>query len=195
MQTNMKTNTSLIKIHTLRLSDMSAPAEISAYCEANSIKKMVYTFSWKGRVLKFGKSGLSKAKRQYLGNRPYRQAAWIPGWTQYVNHQLSPLPLPYSSAGEDMRHICEKTTSETKLPIHKNDVVLTIEDMTDYPVSISGQPNLDVDIYEGEKIQEYIAAHGVRPIGNIRTEKLCAEREIVSDDRLMSVLSNLEKTI
>jgi hypothetical protein len=187
----MKTLLGLIPIYTLRLGSLNHPKSIMAFCRQHNIQKSVYTFLWKGRVMKYGKT----YSNGQPGERMYRQAWYIPGWTQVVNNTIQPLAPPRSSSGCEMTDICKDIHNETSLVVNKNDVLLIIEDMTTYPISLAAKPGVDVDIYEAEKIEEYINAHGIRPIGNIREEKLNANRTIVTDNNLDNIFTKLSLTV
>jgi hypothetical protein len=153
------TNFNLIPRYSLSLSQITYPSEILRFFARNRITgQYVYSFSATGILMKYGMSDNSSI----AGERVYRQAGHIPlGWTV----------TPASSSGADMRILCDQFLAEYGIPVHKNNVILEVYDLTNYPRKWVGD-NEDMLICEGELIEQYEIIHKGRPIGNIKPGRI-----------------------
>jgi len=148
--------------HTIKLVDLKEPVEIQQYCKKNGIEHYAYTFETTGGIiLKHGMS-TDHARDRDLGERIYRQAYNIPGWSK------SP---PRSTSGMEFVLIAQDYLKETGVPLHRNNVILTIYDMTQYPGISLRTPKYYVLELEAILINRYKQLHGKRPMGNFRDEE------------------------
>lgn len=130
----------------------------------NNIEVYIYTITWKNNIIKYGishKNGLTRT----LGDRVYTQAGYFPGWGKKC------LERGPKSKKATEAIIAELETKYQTL-FHKNDVVITIEDYTDYPFENSDNPYAELQNVEEHKKNEYYKMHKCYPVGNKKQEKL-----------------------
>lgn len=166
---------SKIPFYKIELSQMLTPAQIMKFCKKNNITSMVYAFEYKGRIImKYGVQYDCVA--QQPGERTYRQAFHIPGW---------PTKPSKKSAGNDMLDIIPKFPG-----INKNDVILHIWDMSNYPRASKINHKFEVNQLERQLIKEHIEKHGFKPVGNIKDESHMDNKSIVTDQHFDSLFDN-----
>lgn len=157
----MAINKQKLKIHTINLSTLSKPVEIQHYFKTNKIEVYAYTFSFGKNILKHGYS--SKAwRKNSLGERVYRQAHNIPlGWNSKPGR---------SSSGKDFKEVCDDFENMYGIKVDKNQTIITVYDMTQYPGISIRDPESYAREMEAMLIDEYVNVYGCRPIGNLRSE-------------------------
>jgi len=153
----LTTDWSIIPIHTINVSDLSSPYDISLYMKGKKITKYLYQITYKGTVLKYGMS--ADNSRNY-GERLYRQIGHIKSW--------GTLRLTGSS-GSDFRIIEEDFQNLNGTEIDKNFVEIRVWDVSNYPFTTINPWN-EVLAMESQLITKYVDAVGKKPIGNINDE-------------------------
>ena len=152
--------------HSIELKDLLNAREIRTYMRKHNIRQYCYAFVYKSVVMKFGIQ--FKWGPTTFGERAYRQAWHIPGWPN----------KPMSTSGDDMLDVIKHFYG-----IHKNDVILVIFDMTNYPRASSSNPDYEVKSLERQLIKHHIDSTGEPPVGNIKTEDHMDKKSIVVDDQ------------
>lgn len=122
----------------------SRPIEIAHVMKSLDIKCYGYAFVTDECVLKYGES--SDHSHTY-GERIYRQAAHLPGWSQ--RHS--------SNSGADMRCIAEDFQKKYSRDLHKDTVRIEI---------YVAQDKTQAQALERSLIQNSIDHHGRPPMGN-----------------------------
>ena len=113
------------------------------------IKKYTYTFGCSDGVLKHGLSGDTKSQ---IGDRIYRQAGHLEGWSGRLN----------SPSGSDMRIIADEYRVKYSKTLDRKDVWIQVYDFTD-----ANDPDTEIEMHEEHLIQESIKANqGRAPMGN-----------------------------
>ena len=157
-------DTTKIPQYRVELKDLKSAAEICQLMRTANVESFCYAFEYRRETMKFGLQ-YTVTSNTY-GERAYRQAWNIPGWSN----------TPLSTSGQDMLGIVENFPS-----IHKDAVTLHIWDMTNYPRASSLKPNFEVDKLERQLIKEHIARHGEPPIGNKNLEEHMDHATIIPD--------------
>ena len=152
------------KTYTIDLKSVNNYTNILKLFSQNNIQVYVYTITWKNIIIKYGISHKNGSTRQ-LGDRIYTQAGYFPGWDKKC---LDRGPKS-KAATEAMIAKLEKTY---KVTFHKNDVVLTIEDYTDYPFENDDNPYAELQNVEEQKKKEFYNKHQCYPVGNKKQEKI-----------------------
>jgi hypothetical protein len=147
---------------TIELKPLARPTEVLDWMRALNIKFYTYSFRVKdvvlipayAEVIKYGASG--DCHTGELGERLYRQAGHIPGWTQTE-------PWLVGSSGEDMCQILDDYNQAYKYNITKDDVVIDV-----WPMNNISMKDVKATCENDERrlINEHIAMHGIPPIGN-----------------------------
>ena len=167
----------LIPTYSINLSHLDEAIEIIHIMKASHITKYSYAFEVNTATLhdvaKFGHSANNEWQRGVFGDRLYRQAWHIPGW----HKQCSPLMW-----GNEMRDLMANFTNVTK-----NDVTVTIWDMTNYPIQSTLYPNFELEQLESELIAKYQNIHRCLPLGNVRSEKSKKNKTVVADTTLNNI--------
>lgn len=165
----------------INLATLENASDITTICKKNGIKQCAYTFTHLlDTVMKHGETAagnwdIQDKKNPRFGERMYRQAANIPGWPQ---------KQPRSPAGADMRDIC----AESFPGIHKDEVTLTIYNMTGYSFTNPIKKRFDTRIVENILVQNSINQSGNLPAGNlVDTNSIITSHNIPNND----VLHNL----
>ena len=157
----------------ITLGKLNKASQIKQIMKMKGITAYCYSFvAVDGKIetiLKYGQSGDNDWRRGSYGERIYRQAFHIPGW--------STQPSP-NSAGNDMLDIIKHFPGITK-----DDVYIQVWDMTNHPFSVKGDPRHELTILENQLISNHIAQHGVQPIGNIKSEAHIERKAVVTDDQ------------
>jgi hypothetical protein len=142
-------------------------SEIKQLMKKYDVKYYCYMFIHKSTTMKIGMSADSDWIRGSYGERIYRQAFHIPGWP------TAPSP---KSAGNDMLDIIENFAG-----INKNDVLIKVFDMTNYPFICEDIPEYEVGELEKDLMDLYEQEHGCLPVGNIRDERKLPRKSVVAD--------------
>jgi hypothetical protein len=164
-------NTSPYPIYEIDLNEISSPIEISAIVKEFGTEKYVYTFEYNGEIIKYG---ISVDKKSIPGERIYRQAGHLMGWSK----QLAP-----GSAGTDMRDIDTKYYTETGANLNRHGMSITVHDLTNVESPSIADENFHVKQLERKLLKEYTDQRDTLPIGNIKDEsyidnKTCVERTV-----------------
>ena len=141
--------------------------EIKQLMKKFDVKYYCYMFIHNSLTMKIGMSADSDWMRNSYGERIYRQAFHIPGWP------TKPSPR---SAGNDMLDIIENFAG-----INKNNVLIKVFDMTNYPFQCEDSPELEVGDLEKDLMDLYEQEHGCLPIGNLRDERKLPKKGRVTD--------------
>jgi len=146
--------------YTIPLIRLNEPAYLCRFARSKNLKDYAYVFeiidpSYNVINLKIGRSA-----SKFLGERIYRQAAWLPGWNQ---------PEPFSSAGSDINNIKELLIEENSSfecnNWTKNNFVIKVWDVTGYP-NDSQDAARNSRLAENLLLDEYESVHDCLPIGN-----------------------------
>lgn len=149
------------------------PYELVVAMKSLGFESYVYEFKHKNNTMKYGVQ--YNIIGSCHGERIYRQAFHIPGWPRKPSKK---------SAGNDMLDILPFFPG-----INKNDVKITVWDMTHFPRASSINPKFEVNQLERQFIREYTAKFGCLPAGNIKDEKHMDSKSVVTDiqfERLFS---------
>ncbi len=151
--------------HTLDLSKIQNYTSILKYFKKQNIVYHTYTFEWKDRdIMKIGISYKHGATRP-LGDRVYTQAGYIPGWEKKC---LTRGPKSKQAMDELI------TTLENMYggKLLKNDVILTIDDYTNYKFSNPNNVYPELQNIEEHMKNDYFKKHNRYPVGNKKQEKI-----------------------
>jgi len=147
---------------TIELKQLTRPTEILAWMTELNIKFYAYSFRTigipfippGGEVMKYGASG--DCHTGEFGERLYRQAGHIPGWTQSE-------PWLIGSSGEDMIHLLDDYDQVHKHKITKDEVVIDVWPMNRVLLRNVKEAS---EAMERKMINEHISKYGLPPIGN-----------------------------
>ena len=167
-----------VPVYVIDLAHLNEAIEITHLMKQDKIKKYCYAFEIDTHtikdVMKFGHSADNEWKREFYGDRIYRQASHIPGWLTACSPNMW---------GNEMRELCKNYTG-----IDKSHVSITVWDMTHYPNVSSIYPALEVEKLESQLIHNYQETHKCLPIGNVRSEKYSRNKAVVADSTLNNIL-------
>jgi hypothetical protein len=139
----------------LELKNFDQPIEIVRWMEELNIQFYVYWFQTvEGIVLKYGESG--DCLSGDFGDRIYRQAGHIPGWSQSE-------PWLVGSSGEDMKQILKDYEDLYNHKLTKDEIVIYVLPMNR---TVATSVKELCEHFERMLINEHIATHGIPPIGN-----------------------------
>ena len=158
---------------TIDLVQCKHPAEIKGLMKAIGITRYCYAFIHNTIVMKYGQSSDNDWIRGSYGERIYRQAGFIPGWST----QRAP-----GSAGDDMLDVIPHFRNP-----NKNNVSIKIWDMTNYPFAVASDPRHELTQVEDQLIDNYVQTYGYTPVGNIREEKHIRTKTRVHDSLFNSI--------
>jgi len=153
----MKINWQEIPRYSLEVKLLKSSYEICLMMKTSKIDKYVYRIKHKGLVLKFG---MSADNSRTYGERLYRQIGHCESWG---NKRL------VCSSGSDWRIIEEDFYKKYQSKIDKNELIITIYDLTNYPFE-SINPWDEVYYIEQTLINQYKDIVGEKPIGNINDD-------------------------
>lgn len=157
------------------LSQLNNACEIKGIMRNLGVLYYVYAFVYKGTVMKYGQSSyVTNYRKDPHGERIYRQARYIPGWSE--------MPMTANSAGGEFIPVIEQFGD-----IHKNDVSIHVWDMTSHQFSAEDFPEHDLTIVENQLIEQHKEVVGYIPVGNIKDESHIKSKSIVTD----TVFNNL----
>ena len=168
---------SIIPTHTIDVSTINAPYDISLIMKSLKIDRYCYQIMYKGIVIKYGMS--ADNSRNY-GDRLYRQIGHSKSWgKQRLN----------GSSGADWRVVEEDFLDVYGFPIDVGNMTVKLWDLTNYPY-VTINPWDEVNAIEAQLIDAYVQAVGEKPIGNINDEANVIRRagiRIDTMDRLFDV--------
>jgi hypothetical protein len=139
----------------LELKNFDQPIEIVRWMEEFRIQFYVYWFQTvEGIVLKYGESG--DCLSGDFGDRIYRQAGHIPGWSQSD-------PWLVGSSGENMKQILKDYEDLYNHKLIKDEIVIYVLPMNR---TVSANTKQICEQTERTLINDHISTHGIPPIGN-----------------------------
>lgn len=163
----MKININNIPTFSIDCGKLLHACEIKQLMKKYDVKYYCYMFIHKSTTMKIGMSADSDHYRGSYGERIYRQAFQIPGW---------PTKPSVNSAGNDMLDIIKNFSG-----INKNDVLIKVFDMTNYPFICENTPEYEVGELERELMDLYEQQYGCLPVGNVRDERKLPRKSVVAD--------------
>jgi hypothetical protein len=144
----------------IHLKNCDHPSDICRVLKHLDIRSYAYNFwTWEGII----KNGESCDNSATYGERIYRQAWWLPGWSE----------RPCSSNGAEMMLIAEDFEKVHKRVLHKNSVFIMIYDTTS-----STDPKNQGLAIERYFIDEHINHTGKAPLGNKDPKTKLTETQI-----------------
>lgn len=146
------------------LRSIKDPNQICNICKKHKISRFNYTFKEivTNEILKHGLSADSTARD---GDRLYRQAGHLIGWKRRLK----------GPNGAEMRIIAEDFEKKHGYPLHKDNVVVEIIDMTTATTE-------EIEALERQMINETIDnTQGIRPIGNRDPESIAYATKIKNE--------------
>lgn len=176
----MNTKWELIPKRTIDLSKILEPIQISHIFNHFNIDKYLYSFMFKGILLKYG---MSADNSGLPGERSYRQAGHISSFPEGT--RLT------GSSGSDFRIIEEDFIKLYGLPLDHRYMTLTVWDVTNYPFQTINTRN-EILAMEAELISNYEKIVGSKPIGNINDEAYNKERFHIKRSVLANIMENPE---
>lgn len=123
------------------------------------IREYVYSFHFNNEVIKYG---FSTDKKSWPGERLYRQAGHLYGWSSRLT----------SKSGSDMISIDNEYYKKNKINLNRNNMTITVIDLTGIKNDNLNDPDWPCKKLERELIAEYVQSNGHTPIGNLRDESL-----------------------
>ena len=169
------------------LDRLKDPAYLCRFARRVNMQDYAYVFEimdpWIHTVktLKIGRS-----TSKFLGERIYRQAAWLPGWNQ---------PEPSSSAGSDINNIKKLWMEEPNIEEAmwtKNNFIIKVWDVTGV-ANDSQDEARNSRLAENLLLDEYESVHGCLPIGNPKDTRNEMMRYEVKNSHWNSLID--EKTL
>ena len=152
----------MIPKHILDLKNISDYTDILKYFSKNNIEIYLYTIKWKGLIIKFGIS-YKNGDRRPMGDRIYTQAGYFPGWDKKC---LSRGPKSKLATEEIIRELEDKYTTV----VHKNDIVIEIDDYTNYMFINPDNPYAEMQNEEERLKKKFFSQYDRYPIGNKKQE-------------------------
>lgn len=140
------------------LSELSDFTDITKIMKSNGIIYYVYAFVTDRGVVKYGYSADAFSN---WGERIYRQAGHLLGWSRRLN----------GSSGSDMRVISDNYYAKYNEVLDRNKVTIYVIDMSHLPEPDCQNPELQCKILERSLINQCINnSNGQAPIGNVDQE-------------------------
>lgn len=155
-------------VYEIDLALIPEPVTISHIMKSLDIVNYVYTFEYQGEVIKHG---ISVDKKSIPGERVYRQAGHLLGWSKQ---------LAAGSAGDDMREIDSRYCCKSGKNLNRIGMKITIRDLTNVESPSRADKHLHVKQLERKMIKEYKEKHGELPIGNIKDESYIDNKTCVT---------------
>lgn len=128
----------------IRLRDMQEPIQVSHVMRRAKITSYAYAFATDEGIIKYGESSDASSTP---GERIYRQAAHLPGWTK----------RPRSSSGSDMQILADEFHTKYNRVLHKDTVDILI---------YRADGKFDALDLERDLINEIMLRCGRAPMGN-----------------------------
>ena len=168
-------NTEPYPVYEIDLAKLTEASEISQIMKILGVVEYVYTFSYQGRVIKHG---FSVDKKSNFGDRIYRQAGNLEGWSYRLR----------GPNGSDMRDIDNLYFAETGEHLNRLGVKITVRDLTHVPSPSPVDSVLHVKQLERQLIKEYTDQHNRLPVGNIKDESYIDHKTYVSLETLNKIV-------
>jgi hypothetical protein len=172
----------MITLHHLDFKLIDDYTEVMRYCRVNGIRYMVYYIFWRSILIKVGIQH-KQGDGTDCGERTYTQAGWMPGWKK-------PCLMRGRKTGEATQKMIALAEETHGGVFHKDDVVLIIEDWTQYPFRVGTDDNAN-RYPEMQNAEEYAKADfykkfGHYPVGNPKQEPI---RSVVSKNLFDNLFS------
>jgi hypothetical protein len=152
----------MIPKHILDLKNISDYTNILKYFSKHNIEIYLYTIKWRGIIIKFGIS-YKNGFRRVMGDRIYTQAGYFPGWDKKC---LSRGPKSKLATEEIIAYLQDKYDTI----VHKNDIVIEIDDYTNYNFINPTNPYAEMQNEEERLKQSFFNQYDRYPIGNKKQE-------------------------
>jgi len=162
---SIKTDWKSVSSYNIPLKDCNVPYDITEVFKKHKTKKYVYVITHNNLIIKVG---MSAARQKTLGERSYRQVGHSKSWDK---------PLTGSS-GSDWYHVEDIVRSKHGYEMHKDNIVITVYDFTDYPF-VSINQEAEILRAESELIQQYTNIMGKKPIGNITNDETIFNKGLI----------------
>lgn len=157
--------------YVIDLSHLDDFLEITDIMKTLKITNYVYSFIYQQEVIKHG---ISADNSLTWGERIYRQAGHLEGWSR----KLAP-----GSSGSDMQDISNDYHIKNGSFLNRVNMIITVIDLTAVQSPLASDPAYPCKKLESQLIKEHIDATGSAPIGNKRTEQRRTAKGIVTDAR------------
>jgi hypothetical protein len=144
--------------YTIPLKNWDDYTEVMRFCRTMNIKFMIYCFTWKGIVWKYGIQHKQGGTGNDFGERIYTQIGHIPGWTK-PNLKRCP------ATKRDIDEVINKIQTTYRCEVVKDDIVVEIMDYTNAPFEIDN-PRGELQRIEDAMVEAHLKTHGYSPIGN-----------------------------
>jgi hypothetical protein len=161
-------------VYEIDLAKLSSPSGILQIMKCLGIKKYVYTFVYLDKIIKHG---ISVDVKSLAGDRIYRQAGHLDGWSSRLT----------GPCGADMVDINADYFAKTGEHLNRQGMKIIVRDLTNVSSPSLTDSNLHVKQLERQLIKEYINEHNCLPIGNIKDEAYLDNKTYVTK----SVWNNL----
>ena len=161
-------------VYEIDLAKLSSPSGILQIMKRLGIKKYVYTFVYLDKIIKHG---ISVDVKSLAGDRIYRQAGHLDGWSSRLT----------GPCGDDMVNINADYFAKTGEHLNRQGMKIIVRDLTNVSSPSLTDSNLHVKQLERQLIKEYISEHNCLPIGNIKDEAYLDSKTYVTK----SVWNNL----
>lgn len=168
--------------HTLQLVDFHGYREVSKAIGNLKMTKMIYSFvhlykndsdQLTADILKYGKAADNEWITGNWGDRVYRQAGHIPGWSKMLG----------AGSGEEMMDVVANYTQQTGRIVHKDDVAIVLYDFTNFKFPVQDKFGKYLEKVENYLIEQYQSKNqGRNPVGNIKDEAHAKNVTFVTDD-------------
>lgn len=145
-------------IYEIDLEKLNTAVEVSSIVKGFGTINYVYTFRYRGEIIKHG---ISVDKKSIPGERIYRQAGHLLGWDKQ---------LAVGSAGDDIRLTDAKYYVKTGTNLNRKGMTITVYDLTNLESPSFADKHLHVKQLERQLLKEYEGKHGELPIGNVKDE-------------------------
>jgi hypothetical protein len=147
--------------YTIPLKNFDDYTEIMRFCRSHNIKFMIYEFTWKGIVWKYGIQHKHGGSGNDYGERVYTQIGHIPGWSK-PNLKRCP------STKKDIDEVIKKIETTYQCKVSKDDITVIISDYTNAPFELD-KPRAELQRIEDRLVEKHEKNYGYRPIGNKTT--------------------------
>jgi len=161
-------HTSPYPTYEIDLEKLDNPVDISKIVKEFGTKEYVYTFEYNGEIIKHG---ISVDKKSIPGERIYRQAGHLEGWSKQ---------LANGSAGDDMREIDDRYFANTNTRLNRKGMKITVRDLTKVDSPSAADEHLHIKQLERQLIKEYKDTHNTLPIGNVKDESYIDNKPYVA---------------
>lgn len=151
----------------IELNDLTCASEICNIMKSKGVQDYAYTIKYINFILKIGMS--AKMSRVH-GERVYRQAANIPGWSQVM----------LGSSGKDIIPVLQIFEQQNQTRISRIDCSIEIWDMTKEPKLALGKPQYNAKLAEDTLLDQFEEIYNRLPVGNFKDTRTVTTRNYVS---------------